>query len=152
LSIASDRDEPVTFVATAEGRDDDMRGRIEAHRRERPEAWMTVEAPVEIEGALAAADPTETVVIDCLTLWVANLLERDVDRDTILAASVRAATIASNRPGLTVAISNEVGLGVVPATPLGRRYRDLLGEVNRSWVGAADESWFVVAGRRLRLE
>jgi adenosylcobinamide kinase/adenosylcobinamide-phosphate guanylyltransferase len=152
LELARERERPVTVVATAEPRDDEMRRRIVAHRSERPANWETVEAPLEIEAAIAAVSPDATVVIDCLTLWVANLQESGLDENAILAAGSKAAATAGGRPGLAVAVSNEVGLGIVPANSLARAYRDLLGAVNRLWLEAADEAWFVVAGKRLRLE
>ena len=98
---------------------------------------------------LRDADPAHTLVVDCLTLWVANLLERDGDSALVLDAGRGAAAAAAARAGLTLAISNEVGLGIVPATPLGREFRDLLGSVNRIWVDASAEASFVVAGRAL---
>jgi adenosylcobinamide kinase / adenosylcobinamide-phosphate guanylyltransferase len=152
LSLAEEAGAPVTFVATGEARDDEMRARIEAHRRERPPAWETVEAPTDVGAALDAAASSATIVLDCVTLWVANLQERAVARDAVLDTAAEIARAATDRPGLTIAVTNEVGLGVVPATPLGRAYRDVLGEVNRVLVGAADEAWLVVAGKRLRLE
>jgi adenosyl cobinamide kinase/adenosyl cobinamide phosphate guanylyltransferase len=125
-----------------------MAERIAAHRAERPAAWRTIEEPVELRGAIEAVPPADTLVVDCLSLWVSNVLDRDgVEREAAAAAGAAAA-----RPGLTVAVSNEVGLGVVPATPLGRAYRDLLGRVNASWVAVADDAALVVAGRALRLE
>ena len=142
----------VTFVATGEARDAEMAARIELHRSSRPSRWTTVEEPVELARAVHDVDPARTLLVDCLSLWVANLLERgetanDIERD---AASV--AAVAAGRPGRTIAVSNEVGLGIVPATPLGRVYRDVLGRVNAAWVSAAGEAFFVVAGRALRLE
>ena len=86
----------------------------------------------------------ETLVVDCLSLWVANVLERGGSLEGAAAA-------AAARPGLTVAVSNEVGLGIVPATPLGRAYRDALGRVNQEWVDASSEASFVVAGRKISL-
>ena len=141
----------MTFVATGEARDDEMAARIAAHRVERPEGWVTVEEPYALEDALAGADPEHTVVVDCLTLWVANLLERDGDPSRVLEAAAKAAAAAARRPGLTLAVSNEVGLGIVPATPLGRTYRDVLGSVNRIWVEASADAALVVAGRALLL-
>ena len=139
---------PVTVIATAEALDAEMAERIAAHRAERPAAWRTVEEPLELRAAIEDVPPAETLVVDCLSLWVANVLERDgVEREAAAAASAAAA-----RPGLTVAVSNEVGLGVVPATPLGRAYRDVLGRVNASWVAVADDAALVVAGRAVRLE
>jgi adenosyl cobinamide kinase/adenosyl cobinamide phosphate guanylyltransferase len=152
LSLAEESGAPVTFVATGQARDYEMRVRIEAHRRERPSSWETVEAPTDVGAAFVAASPSATIVLDCVTLWVANLQERAVVRDAVLDSAAEVVRAAADRPGLTIAVTNEVGLGIVPATPLGRAYRDLLGEVNRVLVGAADEAWFVVAGKRLRLE
>ena len=152
LELAGASGAPVTFLATGEGRDDEMAERIERHRAERPAEWKTVEEPYAIEEALGRIDAGDTVVFDCLTLWAANALERDGDPERVLESAASAAAAAAERPGLTVAISNEVGLGVVPATELGRVYRDLLGSVNRLWVEASEEAHFVIAGRSLRLE
>jgi adenosylcobinamide kinase / adenosylcobinamide-phosphate guanylyltransferase len=151
IATAAAAGAPVTFVATGEARDDEMAERIDAHRAERPAGWRTIEEPYWLESALRDADPAHTVVVDCLTLWVANLLERDGDSALVLDAARGAAAAAASRPGLTLAISNEVGLGIVPATPLGREFRDLLGSVNRIWVEASAEAALVVAGRMLVL-
>jgi adenosyl cobinamide kinase/adenosyl cobinamide phosphate guanylyltransferase len=142
----------VTFVATAEPRDDEMAARIAAHRLSRPADWATVEEPLDLVGALSAAGDDATVVVDCLSLWAANAIERGDTDAEVEAHAGSAARAAAARLGLTVAVSNEVGLGIVPESPLGRRYRDLLGRVNALWVDAADEASLVVAGRSLRLE
>jgi adenosyl cobinamide kinase/adenosyl cobinamide phosphate guanylyltransferase len=152
LELAAASGAPVTFLATGEARDDEMADRIERHRAERPAEWATVEEPYAIEDALARIDPGDTVVLDCLTLWTANALERDGAPEPVLEAAERAARVAAAREGTTIAISNEVGLGIVPATELGRAYRDLLGSVNRLWADAAAEAHFVIAGRSLPLE
>jgi adenosyl cobinamide kinase/adenosyl cobinamide phosphate guanylyltransferase len=138
---------PLVFIATGEPGDDEMAQRIALHRAERSAEWQTVEEPIEVEQALHAAPPDATVVLDCLSLWVANVLETHPVEE--LAAAGAAA--AGARPGLTVAVSNEVGLGIVPMHPVGRRYRDALGRVNTIWADAADEAYLVVAGRTLRL-
>jgi adenosyl cobinamide kinase/adenosyl cobinamide phosphate guanylyltransferase len=129
-----------------------MAARIEAHRRERPSEWETIEEPYELVDGLASIDPDRLVVVDCLSLWVSNLLERDDDPETIVLHSSGAAEIATRREAPTIVVSNEVGLGVVPATLLGRAYRDLLGSVNRGWVDVASFAALVVAGRALPLE
>ena len=144
-------DGPVTLIATGEAGDAEMAERIRRHQAERPAAWSTVEEPLDLAGELARLDRESAALIDCLSLWVANLLGRG-DRDDVVEDQARSvAEQAAARGGLTVAVSNEVGLGVVPATPLGRRYRDVLGRVNAIWAAAADEADFVVAGRPLRL-
>jgi adenosylcobinamide kinase / adenosylcobinamide-phosphate guanylyltransferase len=142
---------PVTFVATAEAGDDEMAARIAEHRADRPHEWTTVEEPYALEATLEVADPSHTLVVDCLSLWVANALERGDGSEAIVEASARAAALAAGRAPLTVVVSNEAGLGVVPVTPLGRLFRDLLGTVNRTWVDASASALFVVAGRALPL-
>jgi adenosylcobinamide kinase / adenosylcobinamide-phosphate guanylyltransferase len=127
---------PVTFIATGEAGDEEMAERIALHRAERPDGWTTIEEPVELHRALASVPDSDTVLVDCLSLWVAN------GGDGVVPAA---------RGGLTIAVTNEVGLGIVPANALARDYRDTLGRVNAAWVDAADEAYFVVAGRPLRL-
>jgi adenosylcobinamide kinase / adenosylcobinamide-phosphate guanylyltransferase len=142
----------VAVVATAEARDEEMRSRIELHRARRPAAWTAVEEPFAVGEAVAALDDDVFVVVDCLTLWVANLLERGDSEEAIVAEAQSVAAAAAARGAPTVFVTNEVGLGVVPATPLGRQFRDLLGAVNAAFVEHADEAALVVAGRLLRLE
>jgi adenosyl cobinamide kinase/adenosyl cobinamide phosphate guanylyltransferase len=151
VELAASHGAPVTFLATAEALDGEMAERIAAHRAERPGHWETLEEPCEIGSALETVEPGRTVILDCLTLWVANLLERGDQAGAIAQAGLDVAAVAAARPGLTVAVSNEVGLGVVPATPLGRVFRDALGEVNRAWVAAAAHAGLIVAGRVLPL-
>jgi adenosylcobinamide kinase / adenosylcobinamide-phosphate guanylyltransferase len=152
LELASDAEGEVVFVATAEALDDEMAERIAAHRAERLSGWETVEEPVELLRTLESVDDDATCVVDCLSLWVSNLLLRGDDVAAVETAARACAELAASRSGRTVAVTNEVGLGVVPATPLGRSYRDLLGSVNRMWVEEADRAAFVVAGRLLPLE
>jgi adenosylcobinamide kinase / adenosylcobinamide-phosphate guanylyltransferase len=152
LELAAFEGADVAFVATAEALDDEMAARIAAHRAERPSGWRTVEEPLDLGHALDSIDDAATCVVDCLSLWVSNLLLRGDDATAVELAARACAGAAAGRSGLTIAVTNEVGLGVVPATPLGRAYRDLLGTVNRNWVEASDRAVFVVAGRLLPLE
>jgi adenosylcobinamide kinase / adenosylcobinamide-phosphate guanylyltransferase len=142
----------VAYIATAEAGDEEMRLRIERHRAERPAEWTTVEEPLRLREALAGLDDGALAVVDCLTLWVANLLGRGDSEQEIVeeAGGVAAAALARAAP--VVVVTNEVGLGIVPATPSGRVYRDLLGKVNSTFVGRADRAAFVVAGRLLPLD
>ena len=140
----------VVFVATAEARDDEMTARIAAHREQCPEHWKTIEEPIDVRAALDSLDD-EYAIVDCLTLWVANLLERGDSDEAILAEAQRVAEIAAARESPVTVVTNEVGLGVVPTTPLGRAYRDLLGGVNREFAKRASTAYLVVAGRGLTL-
>ena len=151
LRLAGESGRPVTFVATAEARDAEMAERILRHQAERSAAWVTVEEPIRLTDALRAIDPGRTAIVDCLTLWVSNLIERGmVDRE-IQDVAREAAGVAVERAGDVIAVSNEVGSGVVPMSELGRRYQDLLGEVNALWVEHAARAALLVAGRPLWL-
>jgi adenosyl cobinamide kinase/adenosyl cobinamide phosphate guanylyltransferase len=147
VELATAAGTPVTFLATGEARDDEMEARIEAHRAERPSHWDVVEEPVALAHAIGSAPPGHALVVDCLSLWVANVFEsRPVEE-----LSAAAARVAAARPGLTIAVTNEVGLGIVPDNALARAYRDALGRVNAQWAAAAGEAHLVVAGRTLAL-
>jgi adenosyl cobinamide kinase/adenosyl cobinamide phosphate guanylyltransferase len=152
-ALASDLGgDDVGFVATAEALDDDMRRRIAVHREQRPRSWRTIEEPLDLAAALErfVPAPPRALLIDCLTLWVSNLLLRAGD-DPSSEASVNDATTrlvaaAHAIPSHVIAVTNEVGLGIVPPTELGRRYRDLLGRVNQRIAGVATDVYLVVAG------
>ncbi len=148
----------VTYVATGQALDPEMRARIAHHQAERPAAWRTVEAPLHPAEALAAA-PEGVCVVDCITLLVSNLLlslgdpERGDDTpaeaaaEALVEAEIAALSAAArSRRGLTIAVSNEVGLGLVPPYPLGRLYRDLLGRANRRLADVASSVYLLVAG------
>jgi adenosylcobinamide kinase / adenosylcobinamide-phosphate guanylyltransferase len=152
LRLAARAGTQVVLIATAEARDEEMRKRIEAHRRERPAGWRTVEEPVDLAGALSALAVDEFAIVDCLSLWVSNLLERGQDAAAIELLAEESAGLAAGLAGGCVAVSNEVGMGIVPTNDLARAYRDMLGRVNAIWAGAADEAVLAVAGRVLRLE
>ncbi len=139
----------VVFVATAEAGDSEMATRIARHRATRPPAWRTVEVPLALPSALTALQAeADVVLVDCLNLWVANLLQKRPelsDRDLEREAAELAAVMA--RPGCSlILVSNEVGSGVHPETPLGRRFRDALGLLNQAVARAADEVVLLVAG------
>jgi len=149
----SDND-AVLFVATAQAFDDDMRDRISAHRASRPSQWQTVEAPQAIGEAITAqSGPYETVVIDCLTLLVSNILLQlpedctQADADRAIRHELDALLTAYQRSQATwLIISNEVGMGVVPPYRLGRLYRDALGRANQQIARHADDVLLLVAG------
>ena len=144
-------DGPVTFLATGEAGDQEMKQRIARHRAERPAAWSTVEEPYELDTALTSTDPSALVIIDCLTLWVANVMGH-ADDNWVLAAARAVCATADARDAPTVVISNEVGSGIVPVDPFTRRFRDLLGEVNATIARRADHALLLIAGRVLTLD
>ncbi len=142
---------PVVWIATGEPRDEEFAARIEAHRASRPTEWTTIEEPVDLDAALGKVPDDACAVVDCLTLWVSNLIERDLDDAAIAQRASDTAAIAAARRVPTIAVTNEVGLGIVPANALARRYRDVLGRTNAAWVAAASRSSLVVAGRAIEL-
>jgi adenosylcobinamide kinase/adenosylcobinamide-phosphate guanylyltransferase len=134
----------LVFVATAQAFDDEMTDRIRRHQADRDGRWTTVEAPLDVPGAIAAADGEDAVVlVDCLTLWASNLLLREEDADARLAALLD--TIAGAR-GQILLVANEVGLGIVPDNALARRFRDLAGTINQRVAAAVDRVHMTVAG------
>jgi adenosylcobinamide kinase / adenosylcobinamide-phosphate guanylyltransferase len=150
LRMARTQPAPVVVIATAQAEDDDMAARIARHREERPASWETVEEPLALGEAIARVQADRCLIIDCLTLWTANMLEERTPGE-VESAAAAAASQAAGRTALTVTVSNEVGLGIVPEHPLGRSYRDLLGRVNTIWAGAAHRSYLLVAGQVLAL-
>jgi adenosylcobinamide kinase / adenosylcobinamide-phosphate guanylyltransferase len=150
----AERESRVLFVATAKASDDEMHRKIERHRRERPAEWTTVEEPLELVQVLAQrAFDCDVMVVDCLTVFAANLLETEGDDQSAIERRVEALCVALQSASCSVVlVSNEVGSGVVPAYPLGRRYRDLLGEINQSVARIADDVVLMVAGLPLALK
>ncbi len=141
----------VTFIATAEALDGEMTARIARHREQRPDAWTTVEEPVALLDRVLAAPASDLVVVDCLTLWVSNLVTRGMDGGQIVAQAGDVATALAVRAAGAVVVSNEVGLGIVPTNALARAYRDTLGAVNAAFAERADRAALMVAGRPLEL-
>jgi adenosylcobinamide kinase / adenosylcobinamide-phosphate guanylyltransferase len=139
------------FVATAQAFDEEMRERIRSHQEERSLDFLTIEAPIEVAQALAGLGEVDVVVIDCLTLWLSNLLMAEKTDAEISAALETLVVALQSRSWQVVLVTNEVGLGVVPASALGRRFRDLAGRIHQRLVGIADEIYFGALGAMLRL-
>lgn len=148
----------VLFVATAQPRDAEMRERIERHRRDRPASWLTREAPVHLVPVLRAAPRESFVVVDCLTLWISNVLYpargNEIEADEAGWARERNALleVLHELACDCVLVSNEVGLGLVPETPVGRRFRDEQGRLNQQIAAICDRVTFVAAGLPLTLK
>ncbi len=143
----------VLFVATAEARDEDMAARIAQHRCERPTHWRTLEVPLGVAQALSTAPPASVVLLDCVTLWVTNLLLREgatwaaaeQELDALLAWYHAA-------PVTLLVVTNEVGLGLVPADAVSRMFRDWLGRFNQRLAAEAEAVYLLVAGLAVELK
>jgi adenosylcobinamide kinase/adenosylcobinamide-phosphate guanylyltransferase len=159
LAVAAGR--PVVFLATMEPLDAELEQRIARHREERPADWRTIEAPLDLRTALVEAGPEACVLLDCLSLWVTNRLmplgdppaagalldlERAIEADLTALLDLQ-----RGRTGELIAVTNEVGSGVVPPSALGRAYRDLLGRANQQVSAAATRAWLLASGRALEL-
>jgi adenosylcobinamide kinase / adenosylcobinamide-phosphate guanylyltransferase len=133
---------PWIYIATAEAGDEEMAARIKSHRERRGARWRTVEAPQDLARALAACGEAP-VLVDCLTLWLSNLMlaEANIEEDT---AQLEETLAAANGP--MVLVANEVGSGIVPSYPLGRRFRDLQGLLNQRIAARAERVILMVAG------
>ena len=132
------------YVATAEAGDAEMAARIAEHRARRGAGWTTVEAPERLEQILAReAGAGRALLVDCLTLWLSNIMLAGADAEKRCRALADAAL---RLPGLVVFVSNEVGLGLVPDTPLGRRFRDAQGRLNQAMAAVAAQVVFMAAG------
>jgi adenosylcobinamide kinase/adenosylcobinamide-phosphate guanylyltransferase len=155
----------VLYVATAEVKDDEMHVRIQAHRARRPPTWTTLETPTGVGTALLGARPVaDVILLDCLTLLVTNVLmahggegadspEVEQATDTAVTTEIDTLLMAQKQLGLPIVIvSNEVGMGLVPAYPLGRLYRDVLGRANQQLAAAADRVYLMMAGLPIALK
>lgn len=141
------------LIATAEALDAEMTDRIEAHRAERDASWQTMEVPLDLPVAIVEAatnSPTDTVVVvDCLTLWLSNVMHAGRNAQTETADLIEA---IQSCPAPLILISNEVGLGLVPDTKLGRDFRDCQGRLNQAIAATVDVVEFVAAGLPMRLK
>jgi adenosylcobinamide kinase/adenosylcobinamide-phosphate guanylyltransferase len=143
---------PITLIATGAALDDEMAARIEAHRASRPAAWTVVEEPTHLAAALAAAaGPNQLVLVDCLTLWLSNLLCGD-DPDALRRESRSLVDALATLPGHCVLVANEVSLGVIPANALARRFTDEAGVIHQGVAALCDRVVLMVAGLPLAVK
>jgi adenosylcobinamide kinase/adenosylcobinamide-phosphate guanylyltransferase len=141
------------FIATAQAFDDEMRARIAAHRLERVGRYRTLEAPRELSAAIAGlGDDVEVVVIDCLTLWLSNLLLADTSANDIAAKVEGLIEELQRRRFHVLMVTNEVGMGIVPDNALSRAFRDIAGRAHQSLARACGEVYFAVLGQMLRIK
>lgn len=149
--MAAGTGRPVVVIATGTAGDEEMAARIARHRERRPPTWGVVEEPVAVGSALSVIGEDVTVVLDCVTLWISNLLGEGWADGAVEAAVTAVSGILRARPGSGIVVTNEVGSGVVPPNPLGRRFIDLLGWANVRLAANASRARLVVAGKVLDL-
>jgi adenosylcobinamide kinase / adenosylcobinamide-phosphate guanylyltransferase len=147
----------VAYVASAIASDDEMRSRIDRHRRDRPSRWLTIEEPLAIPEAVAQGQKQcEIVLLDCVTLWLSNLLYEWRAEDTAIVekrvANSAAALLKACQVGRVIAVTNEVGSGLVPESAVGRHFRDLQGFVNQQLAREADAVYLLVSGIPMRVK
>ncbi len=142
-SLVAQQPPPWTYVATAEALDDEMRARIEKHRERRRTGWRTFEAPRDLVPALQRAPAQQALLIDCLTLWLTNVMLAESDLEAEIEALQGE---LARRQALTVLVANEVGLGIVPDNAMARRFRDVAGALNQRLAAGAGRVIFMVAG------
>lgn len=151
LALARTRGARRIFVATGQAFDDEMRERIAAHVRTRGPDFRTVEEPLALADCLSALRDVDVVVVDCLTLWLSNLLLRDEPLSAIAARSDELARVLERAPFCTVLVTNEVGMGVVPESSLGRAFRDAVGSTHQRLAAVAGEIYLAILGSVLRI-
>src|SRR4029079_4523894 len=139
------------FIATAERSDDEMRDRIARHRAARGAGFDTLEEPRALPEALAADRDHDVILVDCLTIWIANLLVDGATADAVQERIGALLVALAGRRGHVIIVSNEVGMSLVPATPLGRVFRDLTGLAHQRIAAVADELYLAAMGAVLRL-
>ena len=137
----------VTYLATCEPGDGEMVARIELHRRRRRPEWVTVEEPRDVLGGIQAhAAQSDAILVDCITIWLANLLALELTDDAVLERVDALAAYLERPATRVVCVTNEVGSGIVPATPLGRRFRDLAGAANQCLARRCHKVYWLVSG------
>ncbi len=147
---AEDHTGALVYIATGQAFDAEMTQRIARHRADRGPRWRTVECPMDLPAAIdRESGPGNVLVVDCLTLWVSNLLLADRDFESAAAALV---TALGNRRCPMMIVSNEIGLGIVPDNALARQFRDNIGRLHQAVAAAASAVMFVAAGLTLRLK
>ncbi len=152
-SLAENEGNPLCYIATGRAGDTEMADRIAAHKARRGEKWNTVEEPVLLAEAIKTADGRfRAILVDCITLWLTNLLLADEDADRALEEVGKLAALLPELTTPLILVSNEVGMGIVPDNPLARTFRDLAGRANEILAEAADEVYVTISGMPLRLK
>jgi len=152
LKLACNLTGPGAYIATARALDHEMEERIDKHKKDRGPGWETFEEPVDVTERVIALKGYGVIILDCLTLWLMNLIDAGLSDDEIKRRADRLASECGKTGASVIAVSNELGLGIVPENPLARRFRDLSGSVNQIMAMAASEVYFVAAGIPLKMK
>jgi len=148
-ALARQHAAPWAYIATAQAFDDEMRDRIAEHRARREEGWVTLDAPMDLVGAISTVPDGQPLLLDCLTLWLTNVIL--AERDVAVECQGLAEVLSAPR-GPWFVVSNEVGLGIVPDNALARRFRDAAGRLNQMVAARADSVFFMVAGLPMKVK
>ncbi len=160
-NIAARMGKQVTYIATAAVRDKEMTDRVRLHRERRPQSWKTIEEEKHICQVISKGRKGDVFLLDCVTGWITNLLLDDLipatkakhaDKSSYIMGQVEQLMGTIDHGAHLIAVSNDVGLGLVPEYPLGRIFRDLAGKVNQALASKADQVYFVVAGLHLEIK
>jgi len=149
LDLAVKRGEKLVFIATGSAQDEEMRKRIENHRAERRDLFRTIEEPLEIIRAMREEKKADVVLVDCLTFWVSTLCMTNVSEEKIQGYYAELYEFIQNPPFDIIFVTNEVGQGLVPENPLGRKFRDFLGTLNQELGSRVDRIYWSIMGVRL---
>jgi len=152
LALGRQLGERRAFLATAQDLDAEMEARIASHRRERGDEFVTLEEPLDVPGAVARVRLADVLVIDCLTLWISNLLLRGDAPQRVADEVARLAAALEAGPFHAILVTNEVGMGLVPETPLGRAFRDAAGRAHQALAGRAHRVYLAALGCMVRLK
>lgn len=140
------------YIATAQALDDEMKERIEKHKKGRSPDWTTLEEPLNIVALIKdIQDKYDVILFDCLTLWLSNLMLNNFDTNKEIESLINALRLTPNASRMFI-VSNEVGMGIVPDNELSRRFRDMAGYLNQKVAGIADEAYIVTAGIPIKIK
>ncbi|MCK5708231.1 MAG: bifunctional adenosylcobinamide kinase/adenosylcobinamide-phosphate guanylyltransferase [Candidatus Aureabacteria bacterium] len=146
VRLAKERSKKVVFLATCKPADDEMRERVDKHKKERPKDWGTIEEEKEIASVIANSKADQTIIIDCLTLWISNLLMSGLTEQEIKEKIGELIDALQKTYSTTILVSNEVGWGIVPENKIARMFRDIMGRLHQRIGCVSDEVYLVVSG------
>ncbi len=153
LKTAENMGHKKAYIATAESLDDEMKNRIEMHRKQRGNDWHTIEEPRKLTNVFESLQSKyDIVLVDCLTLWISNLMGDGLADETILKNADTISKSVDNGKCSIIFVSNEVGMGIVPENPLARRFRDAAGKINQIIASISDEVYYMVAGIPVKIK